>query len=169
MSHFGYARPSWLTHSMLRRSSQAESPTAHRVCGPNTARAITPPLFAIPTATALRQLRLCRLDLSLLLGRLLQVCDQIGSIRRFRHAREGHAVSKQEFLGIGNKGIERIRGPDDPAAPERGRVPKSIEHSSLTIEHAVQARADALDARIERMTGNAFHIELLPAHRVCGN
>src|SRR4029078_2959697 len=136
---------------------------------PNTARAITPPLFAIPTATALRQLPLFRLDLSLLLGRLLQVCDQIGAIRRFRHARERHAVSGQEFLGIGNKGAERIRGPDDPAAPERGRVPETVNHPGLTVEHAVQARADAMDPGLERMAGDAFHIELLPAYRVCGN
>jgi putative ABC transport system substrate-binding protein len=50
---------------------------------------------------------------------------------------------------------------------ERARV--IAEYAGLTVEHAVQARADPMDARREGMTGNAFHIELLSAHRVCGN
>ena len=56
-----------------------------------------------------------------------------------------------------------------PLRLSAGEYRNPLEYAGLTIEHAVQARADAMDARRDGMTGNAFHIELLPAHRVCGN
>src|SRR6516225_9939068 len=45
----------WSMRSMPRRSRPAARPTARQACDPNTAKAITPPSSAIPTATASRR------------------------------------------------------------------------------------------------------------------
>ena len=61
------------------------------------------------------------------------------------------------------KAIERLRRPDDAAALERGRVPIVGKLARPAVEHAVQARPDAVHAPLQRMAGDAFLVELLAA------
>src|ERR1043166_5335246 len=100
------------------------------------------------------------------LKRLDQICNQVGTGRRVRDARIGHAISRHGRLRVGNERIDARLVPGDAAALERGRIAKVRALPGLAPEHAVKARADALLVLLQRVTRRAFLEALGTALRV---
>ena len=70
------------------------------------------------------------------------------------------------LLRVGEERIERLNRPGDAAALHRRRVAEVRHLASLAVENAVQARPDAVLARLGRMARGAFLEQLFAMRRI---
>src|SRR4051812_45984296 len=100
------------------------------------------------------------------LKRLDQISNQVGARGCVWNPGERHAVAGDHRLRVRDERIDRLLRPHDAAALQCRRIAKVGSLPGLAAEHAMQVRANALLAFLERMARDALLEPLLAAPRI---
>ncbi len=96
--------------------------------------------------------------------RMLEVSNQVRTVRRIGHAVVGHRGAGHHGQGLGQEPVERLVVPDDLGPLHRFRIAEPGHAAGQPAEQAAVPGADAVDG--QRVTGQASRIDLLAAYRV---